>query len=118
MRAPWIAALFGLTLLGAGDAFGIAGETNVHLIQSPEGYQLRVDQESVDLPNLGLATLEHARANNPSMAIEDLYAEARIVICAEETTPYREVVRVFRVLRDEGFARIRTAVAGMGCRAS
>jgi hypothetical protein len=118
MRASLaVAALFGLTLLAAGAAYGIGvtRETIVRLVQSPDGYDLRVDQEAAELPRLGLTTLEHAVANNPSMHIENVYAEAPIVICAEETTPYREVVRVLTALHDEAFARVRVAVAGIGC---
>ena len=86
MRASRIvAALFGLTLLTAGTAHGIGVtvETIVRLVQSPDGYDLRVDQEAVDLPRLGLTTLEHVRANNPSIHVENIYTEASIVICAE-----------------------------------
>lgn len=121
MRASRIvAALFGLTLLTAGTAHGIGVtvETIVRLVQSPDGYDLRVDQEAVDLPRLGLTTLEHVRANNPSIHVENIYTEASIVICAEEATPYREVVRVLTALHDEGFVRVRVAVAGLGCPAS
>jgi len=51
-------------------------------------------------------TLEHAIRNNPALNVEDIYAEARIFVRADQSTAYGNVVNVMTRLQEEGFVKV------------
>ena len=60
----------------------------------------------VTLSTLGERTLSHAIRNNPALNPEDVYAEARIFVRADQSTAYGNVVNVMSQLQEEGFAKV------------
>ena len=68
--------------------------------------ELYVGPEQVTLANLGDRTLDHAIRNNPALNVEDIYAEARIFVRADQSTAYANVVNVMSQLQEEGFAKV------------
>jgi biopolymer transport protein ExbD len=80
--------------------------TIVGLRETPGGLSIFVDSETVTLANLGERTLDHAIRNNPALNVEDVYAEARIFVRADQSTAYANVVNVMSQLQEEGFAKV------------
>lgn len=80
--------------------------TIVGLRETPAGMIVFVDQETVPMSRLGAATLDHAIRNNPALNVEDIYAEARIFVRADQSTAYANVVNVMSQLQEEGFAKV------------
>ena len=80
--------------------------TIVGLRETPTGLSVFVDEEVVLMSQLGERTLEHARRNNPALDFEDLYAEARIFVRADQSTAYGNVVNVMSQLQEEGFVKV------------
>lgn len=76
------------------------------VIREGAGLELYVGAERVTLANLGERTLDHAIRNNPALNIEDIYAEARIFVRADQATAYANVVNVMSQLQEEGFAKV------------
>lgn len=80
--------------------------TIVGIRETATGLAIYVDEEEVQLSQLGDTTLDHAIRNNPALNVEDIYAEARIFVRADQTTAYGNVVNVMSQLQEEGFAKV------------
>jgi len=80
--------------------------TIVGIRETPAGREVFVDEEVIDLSQLGQVALDHAIRNNPALNIEDIYAEARIFVRADQSTAYGNVIDVMSKLQEEGFAKV------------
>lgn len=80
--------------------------TIIGIRETPSGLAVYVDEEVVQMSQLGQKTLDHAIRNNPALNIEDMYAEARIFVRADQSTTYGNVVDVMSKLQEEGFAKV------------
>lgn len=80
--------------------------TIVGIRETPSGLAVYVDEEVVQISQLGERTLDHAIRNNPALNVEDIYAEARIFVRADQSTAYGNVVNVMSQLQEEGFAKV------------
>jgi biopolymer transport protein ExbD len=80
--------------------------TIVGIRETASGMAIYVDEEVVQLAQLGDRTLDHAIRNNPALNVEDIYAEARIFVRADQTTAYGNVVQVMSQLQEEGFVKV------------
>ncbi|MEJ0060505.1 MAG: biopolymer transporter ExbD [Terricaulis sp.] len=58
--------------------------TIVGLRETPAGMVIYVDEETVQLSQLADTTVQHAIRNNPALNVEDIYAEARIFVRADQ----------------------------------
>jgi biopolymer transport protein ExbD len=76
------------------------------VIREGAGLELYVGPEQVTLANLGERTLDHAIRNNPALNVEDIYAEARIFVRADQATAYSNVVNVMSQLQEVGFGKV------------
>jgi len=74
--------------------------------ETPAGLAIYVDEEIVQLSQLGDTTLRHAQRNNPALDFQDLYAEARIFVRADQSTAYGNVVDVMSRLQEAGFVKV------------
>jgi len=88
-----------IRLEGLNPTFIIISETGAGMV-------IAVDSEVVQLSQLGEVTLTHARNNNPALDFNDVYAEARIFVRADQSTAYGNVVNVMSQLQEEGFAKV------------
>jgi len=80
--------------------------TIVGIREGAAGMEIFVDQETVTLANLADRTLDHAIRNNPALNIEQIYAEAKIYVRADQSTAYGNVVSVMSQLQEEGFVSV------------
>jgi biopolymer transport protein ExbD len=80
--------------------------TIVGIREGAGGLEVFVDEQTVTMSQLGQATLEHAIRNNPALNVEDIYAEARIFVRADQSTAYGNVVDVMSRLEEEGFVKV------------
>jgi len=80
--------------------------TIVGIRETGAGLAIYVDEEVVQIANLGEVTLTHAIRNNPALNVADIYAEARIFVRADQSTAYANVVNVMSQLQEEGFAKV------------
>jgi biopolymer transport protein ExbD len=80
--------------------------TIVGIRETPAGLVIYVDEEVVQLSQLGDKTLDHAIRNNPALNFEDMYAEARIFVRADQSTAYGNVVDVMSQLQEAGFVKV------------
>jgi biopolymer transport protein ExbD len=80
--------------------------TIVGIRETPAGLAIYVDEEVVQLAQLGDRTLDHAIRNNPALERTEVYAEARIFVRADQSTAYGNVVDVMSQLQEEGFAKV------------
>ncbi|MES1200646.1 MAG: biopolymer transporter ExbD [Pseudomonadota bacterium] len=80
--------------------------TIVALRETGGGFELAVDDQVVSEAALRDAVLQHARANNPALAFNDLYSDARIFVRADQATAYSNVVRVIDGLEHDGFVNV------------
>jgi biopolymer transport protein ExbD len=81
--------------------------TVVGIREDATGMVMFVDEEIVrNEAQLGEITLAHAIRNNPALNREDVYAEARIFVRADQSTAYGNVVGVMSQLQEEGFAKV------------
>lgn len=80
--------------------------TIVGIRETATGMVIYVDEETVPLAQIGPRTLDHAIRNNPALDVEDVYAEARIFVRADQSTAYANVVNVMSRLQEEGFAKV------------
>ena len=80
--------------------------TIVGIREGPGGLQVFVDEQTVTMSQLGQVTLDHAIRNNPALNVEDIYAEARIFVRADQSTAYGNVVDVMSRLEEEGFVKV------------
>jgi biopolymer transport protein ExbD len=80
--------------------------TMVGIRDTPQGLMIFVDEELVQMSQLGDRTLDHAIRNNPGINIERIYAEAKIFVRADQSTTYGDVVDVMSRLGEEGFVKV------------
>jgi len=80
--------------------------TLVGIRETPTGLAIFVDEEVVQMSQLGDRTLEHAIRNNPALEVSEIYAEARIFVRADQSTAYGNVVNVMSRLQEEGFVKV------------
>ena len=80
--------------------------TIVGIREGAGGLVVFVDEQTVTMSQLGQVTLEHAIRNNPALNVEDIYAEARIFVRADQSTAYGNVVDVMSRLEEEGFVKV------------
>jgi biopolymer transport protein ExbD len=80
--------------------------TIVGIRETPSGMAVFVDEEVVQLSQLGERTLDHAIRNNPALDVENMYAEAKIYVRADQSTAYGNVIRVMSQLQEEGFVKV------------
>jgi biopolymer transport protein ExbD len=80
--------------------------TIVGIREGAGGLEVFVDEQTVTMSQLGQVTLEHAIRNNPALNVEDIYAEARIFVRADQSTAYGNVVDVMSRLEEEGFVKV------------
>jgi biopolymer transport protein ExbD len=80
--------------------------TFVGIRETSGGMVIYVDEETVQLSQLGERALDHAIRNNPALELSEMYAEARIFVRADQSTAYGNVVNVMTQLQEEGFAKV------------
>lgn len=80
--------------------------TIVGIRETPAGLAIYVDEETVQLSQLGDVTLSHAIRNNPALETRQIFAEARIFVRADQSTAYGNVVDVMSRLQEEGFVKV------------
>ncbi len=80
--------------------------TIVSLREGVAGLELLIDEDVVRPSELGARTLDHAIRNNPALDVEDIYAEARIFLRADQNTAYSNVVNVMSELQEAGFVKV------------
>jgi biopolymer transport protein ExbD len=80
--------------------------TIVGIRETAAGLAIYVDEEIVELSQLGEATLNHAIRNNPALETRQIYAEARVFVRADQSTAYGNVVDVMSRLQEEGFVKV------------
>ena len=80
--------------------------TIVGIREGAGGLEVFVDEQTVTMSQLGQVTLDHAIRNNPALNVEDIYAEARVFVRADQSTAYGNVVDVMSRLEEEGFVKV------------
>lgn len=80
--------------------------TIVGIRETPAGLAIYVDEEVVQMSTLGSVTLSHAIRNNPALDTQDIFAEARVFVRADQSTAYGNVVDVMSRLQEEGFVKV------------
>lgn len=80
--------------------------TVVGIRETGAGLAIYVDEETVQLSQLGEVTLSHAIRNNPALDAADIYAEARVFVRADQSTAYGNVVNVMSQLQEYGFVKV------------
>ncbi|MGD9982061.1 MAG: biopolymer transporter ExbD [Hyphomonadaceae bacterium] len=80
--------------------------TIIGVRETASGLAIYVDEEVVQMSQLGDRTLDHAIRNNPALNIEQIYAEAKIFVRADQSTAYGNVVDVMSRLQEEGFVSV------------
>jgi biopolymer transport protein ExbD len=80
--------------------------TVVGIREGAGGLEIFVDEETVTLATLGQKTLDHAIRNNPALNIEDIYAQAKIYVRADQSTAYGNVIDAMSRLEEEGFVNV------------
>ena len=80
--------------------------TIVGIRETAAGLAIYVDEEIVELSQLGEVTLMHAIRNNPALETRQIYAEARVFVRADQSTAYGNVVDVMSRLQEEGFVKV------------
>ncbi|HVY85020.1 MAG TPA: biopolymer transporter ExbD [Caulobacterales bacterium] len=80
--------------------------TIVVLREAGSGVEFAVDGEVVSENALTAKVLEHVRANNPALPLNEIYANARIYVRADQAIAYANVVHVIDALQLEGYAKV------------
>ncbi len=80
--------------------------TIISLRETTSGPQLFVGEERVSFETLSEAALSHALANNPDIDPENIYAQARLFVRADQATAYHNVVRIMETLEQARFAKL------------
>lgn len=80
--------------------------TIVGIREGAGGLEVFVDEQVVQMSQLGAVTLQHAERNNPALDFRDLFAEARIFVRADQSTAYGNVVDVMSRLQEAGFVKV------------
>jgi biopolymer transport protein ExbD len=68
--------------------------------------QIYVDAQPVTLAQLGDVAFDHAVGNNPAIDFRDIYAQARVLVRADQSAAYGEVVNVMSLLQKAGFVKV------------
>jgi biopolymer transport protein ExbD len=81
--------------------------TWVSLTEGPNGLEVYVMNDLVDMANLGEAAYDSVKTNTPQIANDDFeIKDQRIYIRADSGLEYRHVVRTMNRLQDKGFTKI------------
>ncbi|MGE0184668.1 MAG: biopolymer transporter ExbD [Hyphomonadaceae bacterium] len=80
--------------------------TFIGIRETPGGLAIYVDEETVQMSQLARRTLDHAIRNNPALDITRIYTDARILVRADQSTAYGNVVNVMSLLQEEGFVKV------------
>ena len=80
--------------------------TIVALRETSAGAAYFVDERAVRFSELGAGALERALHNNPGLDTAEVYAEARVVLRADQSTAYANVVDVMSALQEAGFVKV------------
>lgn len=80
--------------------------TIVELRQIAGGYRLIVDERDVSIEALPQIVLWSALATDPALTPEDVYADARVFVRADQGIAYGNVVAVIDELQHAGFAKV------------
>ena len=80
--------------------------TIVGIRETPAGLAVYVDEEVIQMSQLGQKTWDHAIRNNPALDTQDIYAEARVFVRADQSTAYGNVVNVMSQLQEAGFVKV------------
>jgi len=80
--------------------------TFIGIREMPGGLEIYVDAEVVPLSQLAARTLQHAIDNNPGLETNQIYTDARILVRADQSTAYSNVVNVMSLLQEEGFVKV------------
>ena len=80
--------------------------TIVELRQIAGGYRLIVDERDVSIEALPQIVLSSALATDPALTPEDVYADARVFVRADQGIAYGNVVAVIDELQHAGFAKV------------
>jgi len=80
--------------------------TIVELREAGSGFTLSVDGEAATPETLGVLVRDHALANNPGLEVNDLFAEARIFVRADQSTAYANVVHTIDTVKAAGFVKV------------
>ena len=80
--------------------------TIVGIREGAGGLEVFVDEQVVQMSQLGAVALQHAERNNPALDFRDLFAEARIFVRADQSTAYGNVVDVMSRLQEAGFVKV------------
>lgn len=81
--------------------------TWVSITQGASGLEVYVMNDLVSMQNLGQATYDAVKVNDPRVANDDFeIKDERIYIRADAGLEYRHVVRVMNRLQDRGFTKI------------
>ncbi len=80
--------------------------TIIGLRETPAGMEVFVDEQVTTLSQLSDVTLAHAIRNNPALDVQDIYAEARIFVRADQSTAYGNVVSVMGQVTEAGFVKV------------
>jgi biopolymer transport protein ExbD len=80
--------------------------TIVGIRETATGMAIYVDEEIVQISQLGDRTLDHAIRNNPALDTRDIYAEARVFVRADQSTAYGNVIDVMSQLQEAGFVKV------------
>lgn len=90
-----------------GPAIVLGAPTIVALRDAGGGLRIFVGEEAVDrLDLLGDRIMAHAIVNNPRVSIDQMHAEARILVRADQVTAYGNVVAVLDQLKRDGFIEV------------
>jgi|CXWL01.1.fsa_nt_gi biopolymer transport protein ExbD len=80
--------------------------TIVSVLRGPNGVRFVVDDQESGVAELAAITLEHARANNPTLPSDGLLSMARIYVRADMDVPYEAVVAAMDTLNGARFQRV------------
>jgi biopolymer transport protein ExbD len=90
-----------------GPAIVLGAPTIVALRELGGRLQIFVGEEAVDgLEILGDRTMAHVMVNNPRLTLEQMHAEARVLVRADQITAYGNVVAVLDQLKRDGFVEV------------
>jgi len=80
--------------------------TIVSLVDNQGYVTYQVDGQPVEFAQISDKVLERSIENNWAIPIEDIYAEARIFVRADQRTTYGRVVQLMSRLQEDGFVKV------------
>ena len=84
----------------------VIAPTIVDIRQDLSIVNVSVGGERVAIGGLAQSAFDHARNANPDLPIEQIYAEARLYVRADQAVAYGNVVRVMDELQRAHFAKV------------